>query len=179
VHEAYLRQIPLSAMFIVLGIALPQIFHLFGLGSAFLPMFLPLIVGSMFLNWPFALLMALFCPIISCLLTGMPPIAPPVLPVMMIELVIISLLVSILRQRSNLSVLIILILTVLIDRLTLFVIVSVIAPFFSISQPLFNLTIVMTGIPGIIMQFIIVPVSVNLIEKKYPSWKPEKQGKQV
>jgi len=49
--------------------------------------------------------------------------------------------------------------------------VSIIGPLFDITHPMFSITLVISGFPGIILQIITVPFTVYLIEKKYPHWK--------
>ena len=44
------RFISRAAFFAALGLILPVFFHLFGLGSTFLPMFLPILAGSLLLS---------------------------------------------------------------------------------------------------------------------------------
>jgi hypothetical protein len=166
-----LRQIPLVALFSALGILFPQFFHLIGLGPAFLPMFIPIMVGSMFLTWRYVLVMVILSPVISWLFTGMPPIAPPVLPVLIIEFIVAGLIISTLRIKSTLPVWGILLITIAADRLILFLLISIIAPIFKITHPLFSLTLVVSGFPGVILQLFTVPLAVYLIEKKYPHWK--------
>ncbi len=63
----------LSPLTIALGVALPHVFHLVGLGPVFLPMFLPLLLVAMTMELPFILLVAITTPIISLAITGMPP----------------------------------------------------------------------------------------------------------
>jgi hypothetical protein len=167
-----LRQIPLVALFSALAILFPQFFHLLGLGPAFLPMFIPIMIGSMFLHWRFVFLMAIISPTISWLFTGMPPIAPPILPVLIIEFIIAGLIISRLRVKSSLPVWGILLIAIISDRLTLLLIVTILAPLFDIDHPLFTIAIVISGLPGIILQLITVPLTVYFIEKKYPHWKP-------
>ena len=62
----------LSPFAIALGMALPHVFHLAGLGPVFLPMFLPLILVAMTMELPFVLLVAITTPLISHAMTGMP-----------------------------------------------------------------------------------------------------------
>jgi hypothetical protein len=166
-----LRQMPLVALFSALAILFPQFFHFLGLGPAFLPMFIPIMVGSMFLTWRFVLLLGLLSPTVSWILTGMPPIAPPILPVLMLEFVIVGLTISFLRFRTNLSVWTVLLIAIIADRLVLFIIVIIISPLFDITHPFFSLGLVIAGFPGILLQLITVPFTVSLIERKYPHWK--------
>src|SRR4030042_253892 len=167
--EKSLRQIPLTSLFVALAIIFPMFFHMFGLGSTFLPMFLPVIVGSMLLTWRFALMLGIISPVSSWLLTGMPPIVPPILPVMVVELTIISIIVSLLKVHLKQSVWIALIAAIVADRVVLYILVSVIAPIFGIDSPLFTTAIVLSGLPGIALQLITIPLLMKLIKEKIQS----------
>jgi len=169
-QESELRQIPLSALFIASGIVLPPVFHLAGLGATFLPMFLPVLLGGMLLTWRFALLTAIITPLASWPLTGMPPIVPPVLPVMLVELPLAAVLCSAIRVHLRKSVWLALLTAILADRLVLFLIASVFAPLFGWNHPLFSASIVISGLPGIGLQLIIIPPVMKMIRKKYPHW---------
>ncbi len=165
-----LRQIPLAALFAAMGVILPQFFHLVGLGAMFLPMFLPVIVGSMLLSRRFAFSVAVISPLVSWLLTGMPPLAPPVLPVILIELTVISQLISTIRVHLHKPIWLALISGIVVDRLLLFMIVSLIAPLFGFTHPLFSIALVISGIPGIILQLIVVPLTMRFIQQKFPAY---------
>lgn len=168
-NDTNLKQIPLASLFAALGIVVPQLFHLVGLGASFLPMFLPVIIGSMFLSWRFAITLGIVTPTVSWLLTSMPPIVPPILPVMVIELMTVSLIISVLKYHLNKSVWIALITAIVFDRLLLFLIVTFISPLLNISHPFFTAAVLLTGVPGILLQIITVPAAVKLIEKKLPT----------
>ena len=76
----------LTALFIAAGILLPIFFHGLGLGGAvFLPMHIPVLLGGMLLGWRQGFVIGLVTPLLSCLLTGMPPLLPA-LPLMTSEL---------------------------------------------------------------------------------------------
>lgn len=175
-EERNIRQIPLAALLTVAGILLPQFFHLLGLGAAFLPMFLPVMLGAMFLSWPFALLTAILSPLISWLLTGMPPVVPPILPILTMELMLVAVIISNLRQRTYISAFITLITAVVLDRVFLLTVVYLVFPLFAIDHPLFSAALVVAGVPGIILQILVIPASVRLIEQKYPQWKPQSES---
>jgi len=166
-----LRQIPLAALFAAMGVILPQFFHLVGLGAMFLPMFLPVILGAMILTRRFAFSVAIISPLVSWILTGMPPLAPPVLPVMLIELIVISLLISTIRVHLHKSVWTALIAGIVVDRILLFIIVTLIAPVFGFRHPLFSIALVISGIPGIILQIIVIPLAMRFIQQKFPQYK--------
>lgn len=168
--EQNLKQIPLTAMFAAFGVILPQFFHLVGLGSTFLPMFIPVILGSMLLTVRFALLLAFTAPLVSWALTGMPPLVPPVLPVLITELVLMAVIISILRVHLKKSFWLAWITAVIADRIALFLLVSMLAPLLGWQHPMFSIALISSGIPGIILQAITIPAAVKLIKFKYPHW---------
>ena len=169
--EKDLRQIPLAALFAAMSVILPQFFHLLGLGAMFLPMFLTVMLGSMLLSRRFAFSVAIISPLVSWMLTGMPPLAPPVLPVMLIELIAISLLISTIRVHLHKPVWLALLIGIVVDRLLLFAIVTIIAPLFGFTHPLFSIALVMSGIPGIILQIITIPLAMRFIQQKFPQYR--------
>ena len=169
--ESELRQIPLTALFAAVAVVLPQFFHLLGLGATFLPMFLPIMLGSLLLTWKFALVLAILPPLVSFLLTGMPPLVPPILPMMLIELIGIALILSIIHVHLKKPYWLALGLAILTDRLILFVVVSIVAPLLGFKSPIFTIALVASGIPGIILQIITIPLALKLIDKKFPQWR--------
>ena len=80
-----LRNLVLSAMFIALGVALPQAFHAVpNAGSVFLPMHIPVLIAGYVVGPIFGLAVGVLTPLLSHLMFGMPP--APVLPGMLCEL---------------------------------------------------------------------------------------------
>lgn len=62
--------------FIAAGIFVPAGFHRLGLGVAFLPMHIPVFIGA-FLCGPYMGMAGAVCTVVlSCLITGMPPVFP-------------------------------------------------------------------------------------------------------
>jgi len=160
-----LRAIPYSALFIAAGVLFPQFFHLIGLGSMFLPMFLPVAIGSAMLPVRYALSLALITPLTSFLISGMPPVMPPVLPVVMSELTIISLVLSIGVYHLHRNVWLMLLLAVLADRLVLLAFVTVLAPLFGWDFPLFKFALLVSGTPGIILLFMVLPFALEQMRR--------------
>ncbi|MDR0531701.1 MAG: ECF transporter S component [Oscillospiraceae bacterium] len=77
----------LSALFLALGVLLPQAFHLVlgqqG-GQILLPMHIPVLLAGCFLGWQYGLFVGAFTPLLSFFLTQMPPV--PNVFLMMAEL---------------------------------------------------------------------------------------------
>ena len=168
-----LRQIPLTALFAATAVILPQFFHLVGLGPTFLPMFLPIMLGSFLLTWKFAMILAILPPLVSFLLTSMPPLVPPILPIMLVELIVIALIISFISVHLKKSFWLALALAIIMDRILLVLIVSWIAPLLGYNHPIFTLALVGLGIPGIMLQIVVIPFALQLIYKKYPQWRPD------
>lgn len=157
-----------AALFAALAIVLPILFHMVGLGAMFLPMFLPVMFGSAILTWKYAMLVAVIAPIVSNLMTGMPPVAPPVLPVMLVELVTVALSLSILHTHKQYSIWIALPVAILLDRLVLWSMVSLIAPLFGFDHPFFSASLVVSGIPGIVLQLALIPLLLKSLHRSFP-----------
>ena len=90
-----------SPLAIALGVALPHVFHLAGLGPVFLPMFLPLLLVAMTMDLPFILLVAITTPLISYAMTGMPPQSTAI--VIAFQLSFLGLCGSFFRTRGKMN----------------------------------------------------------------------------
>lgn len=78
------KNLTLAAVCIALCVVLPIAFHSIpNSGSIFLPMHIPVLICGMICGWPYGLLCGLMGPLLSSVLTGMPPVA--YLPSMMVE----------------------------------------------------------------------------------------------
>ncbi len=78
---------------------LPTLFHLLHLGSIFLPMYVPLFALA-FVARPYPCgLTAALVPLLSSLLTGMPPLYPPTAPIMAAELGVATAVASLAASR--------------------------------------------------------------------------------
>ncbi|MCA9732508.1 MAG: ECF transporter S component [Deferribacteres bacterium] len=159
-----------ASLFIALAIIFPMLFHMIGLGSTFLPMFLPIMLAGIFLTWKYAVTVAILAPIISYLMTGMPPIVPPVLPIMLVELGLIALSLSLLYVHYDFTIWLALPVAIAIDRFVLWLAVVAIAPLLGFDHPLFSIGLVMSGIPGILMQLIVIPLILNIMRKTAPTY---------
>ena len=73
-----------------LGLTLPVVFHAVGLGSKFLPMLLPLLLNGFLSPLGWALFTGAVTPLTSALVTGMPPLYPPVAAVMSVECMVLA-----------------------------------------------------------------------------------------
>jgi len=155
----------LAVIFSALGVVVPMLFHLLGVGSTFLPMFLPLAVGSFLLTPANALIMGLVTPLVSALLTGMPPFYPPVAFMMMAELSFFCVVISVLVHRTGLNVMAVLTVAVVLERALLVLMYMYVMPLFNISVKAFTAYELAKGLPGILLMYFLVPILVPRAKK--------------
>ena len=160
------KKIVYTALFIALGVLLPQAFHLVGAtGPIFLPMHIPTILAGMFLGPISGLIVGILTPIISHFTTMMPQI--PILYLMIVELSIYGFLSGLFYKNLKLNVYVSLILAMILGRFG----ASYAIPLVKYFMPKINMqsltylkTIVVTGIPGIVIQLILIPLLVTRIK---------------
>ena len=162
------RKLTLSGLLLAIGLVLPIVFHAFGgAGKIFLPMHLSVLVAGFLLPPVNAVAVGMLTPFLSSLLTGM-PITFPIMPIMVIELGTYALVISLLNKKKIQSIYVKLIGAMLAGRimagLTVFVMVNLIG--LKMKPLLFVQGSIVTGLPGIIIQLIMVPLVVKLLDQK-------------
>ena len=81
------KRLILAGLCVALGIVLPVAFHsVANAGSIFLPMHIPVLLCGLICGWPYGLACGVLAPLLSSLITGMPPMA--FLPSMLCELAV-------------------------------------------------------------------------------------------
>ncbi len=163
-HVTALDLLP-AAVFSVLGIVFPVLFHLAGAGQVFLPMYLPVSAGA-FLLRPVTAVMTGFCvPLVSSVLTGMPVMYPPVAPMMSVQLAVLCFIISFLRRRTGLPFPVISGTALLAERLVQFFLFSAVMPWFAVSYKIFTFYENIKSLPGIILMVTAVPAAALAGEK--------------
>jgi len=130
-------------------------------------MHIPVLIAGFFLDWPFALLVGALTPLLSSLLTGMPPFFP-VLPYMMLELATYGAVVSFFYENLKMNVYEWLIISMVCGRIMAGVTVWVLATFFTVKLPsslIFVQGAIVKGLPGIIIQLVLIPTIVLSVKK--------------
>lgn len=69
------KKLCICALCVALCVAMPQAFHLAGLGNAFSPMHLPVLLCGLVCGWPYGAVCGVAGPLLSSALTSMPPAA--------------------------------------------------------------------------------------------------------
>jgi len=159
-----LREIVWSALFIALGLTIPVLFHTVGLGAAFLPMFLPILTAGLLLRPVPAGLVGLVTPPLSALLTGMPPLMPPVAFIMAVEGAILGTLSSFLYRRLQWNVFLAATSAVIVQRTVMVLLTMVLAPLFGLPGPLAALGWLVQGLPGVSLLIFAVPFLIRYLE---------------
>lgn len=155
-----------SGLFIALGVILPIFFHFTGVsGKIFLPMHIPVLLGGFYIKPKYMILVGALTPILSSLLTGMPPLFP-MLPIMIIELSTYGFMVAYLREK-RINKFINLITSMISGRITAGIVVYImtLTVGFKANPLLFVKGSIITGLPGIAIQLILIPLLVTLIKK--------------
>lgn len=151
------KDLLLGGLFFALAIALPVLFHAVGLGSAFLPMFFPIILSGFFVSLPAALAVGILSPLTSALLTGMPPFYPPIAFIMMLEGLFLAGLPALLYQRNKISVWPVLIATIIVDRLVLLGSILLVSQWLNLPKDIMSAASLIKGIPGVILIILLIP----------------------
>ncbi|MCX7983973.1 MAG: hypothetical protein N3A63_03610 [Bacteroidetes bacterium] len=109
-----------SALGVALGITFPQLFHNIGLGAAFLPLFLPIVLLSFLVPYFYLITLAMVLPLLNSIVFGMPPF--PISLFLVAELLLTASLLYFLQKRLPTPVSIVL--SLLIERTALYLFFS-------------------------------------------------------
>jgi len=158
----------ITASFILaLGVLFPLIFHIFGIaGPIFLPMHVPVFIAGVLLVPELAILVGVLSPFLSSLLTGM-PLLFPIAIIMMFELGAYGWLTSKLIRSYHQKVITSLVIAMVCGRALAALIAYLLVRLFQIElNPLLYIKgAIITGLPGILLQLILLPVLVRAIQK--------------
>lgn len=158
------KDITLTALFITLGVTLPIVFHQIALaGRVFSPMHIPVFLAGIFVGPISGLIVGLVCPVLSFLLTGMPP--PYAVPLMSLELPVYGVTIGILIRVIKYPV-ISLLLAMILGRLAFALGLFLFGMFLSLpyGPEAFIKVSVITGLPGIAIQLILIPLLVEAVQ---------------
>lgn len=175
------RHLIISSVLIAIGIILPIVIHSIpNAGQIFLPMHIPVLIGAFFLPWTWAAAVGVMTPILSTLLTGMPPIAPvPMAIIMPLELATYAIIISLLRKivvskDKWYSPLFALIPAMIAGRavagLVIFALLEIYLPI-KLTAWKFMVGGVTTGVIGIIIQIILIPILYHVLVRNLKWYK--------
>lgn len=159
----------ITAVCIALCVVLPQAFHAIpNAGSIYCPMHIPVLLCGLICGWQYGLLCGIAGPLVSALITGMPPAA--VLPGMLVECAVYGALTGLMMQLVHTKkvypdLYISLLVAMLGGR-----IISGIAKALIFSAGSYSMTAWVTGsfvtsLPGIIVHLVLIPSIVYALMK--------------
>ena len=165
------KRLVLSAMCVAIGVVLPIACHSIpNAGSVILPMHIPVLLCGLACGWYYGLGCGILTPLLSSLITGMPPMA--YLPSMLCELaaygLIAGLMAKYLRTGSRIADLYLqLIVAMLAGRVVYGLLNALIFSAGSYSFSIFFAGAFVTALPGILIQLVLLPAIVLLLEKAH------------
>ena len=171
------KKLVFTAACTALCLVLPMAFHAIpNAGQVILPMHIPVLLCGMICGWPFGAVCGLLGPLLSSVITGMPPAA--MLPAMMVECAAYGFASGLLMKyvrtgKDNLDLYISLICAMILGRVVAgfakaWIFTPGVSPFAWVSTSL------VTGVPGIVLQLAVLPLVVKalirarLIPNRYP-----------
>lgn len=161
------KKIVLSGLLVAVGVVLPSLIHLSGLpgGPVLLPMHLPVFLAGMLCGAPYGAIVGLILPSISFLITGMPALFP-MLPLMTVELLVYGFASGLLYQKLRCNVFVALIGSMLAGRAVNALALLFMANVLQLGVPPVAsvITSVVTGLPGIVVQLVLIPVIVKMVK---------------
>ncbi len=161
------RSLTLSGLLIAAGIVAGIIFHSMGIGGQIaLPLHYSPLLAGLLLGWRWGFAVGLVVPLLSALLTGMPPLIPSAI-LMVPELAVYGACCGLLRRL--IGVYPALIISLILGRIAWGLAAWSLIPLLGLEIPVSAALIasIVKGLPGIVGQLIIVPLLVHRLEKIY------------
>lgn len=163
-----LRYISAIGVATLCAVALPQVFHAFGVfagmggkfGQMFLPMYLPVLILAFKTNAVAGVIAGILSPIVSYAISGMP--APSMLPLIAIELVCFGIFAGLIN-KTKMNIFAKVLVVQLLSRILRIAATLILGAF--ISDISITATAALSGLllalPGYILQLLVVPYFVN------------------
>lgn len=171
INNSPLKNLTGTAACIALALVLPALFHAVGLGHTFLPLHLPVFLCGLAFGGTYGALCGLITPILSSLISGMPPIFPQAVT-MCIELLVYGFIAGYFYRTKKLNIFVSIISSMLIGRLVYLVAkLAIYGIADMIKEETWYLMLANTALgytkafPGIILQLILLPLLIKGLEK--------------
>lgn len=163
------KRVVFTGLCIALGVVLPLALHSVpNAGSIFLPMHIPVLLCGLACGWAYGLGCGVAVPLLSSLLTGMPPVA--FLPAMICELAAYGLISGIMSRvvctKNKTLGLYIQLVTAMIAGRVIYGVMN--ALIFAAGQYTFSIWLTgvfVTSLPGIAIQLVLIPLVIIALKK--------------
>ena len=155
-----IKKLAYAGALVAIGILLPQAFHIFGAnaGMLFLPIQIPVLIAGAILGGIYGGTIGVIVPMLSFLMTGMPP-APKVW-FMVVELGIYGLAMGVLVKKCNIYIT--LLISMVLGRVAYAIALGTGVVLLGMQAPFMNqaafLTGIVQGVPGIVIQLVLIPI---------------------
>ncbi len=168
--KSNIKKLTYTAVFIAIGILLPLAAHLVAAGPVLLPMHIPVLLCGLLCGMPYGAFCGFIVPFISSIATGMPNLFPTAVA-MSLELMTYGILSGLLYQRLRWNIYPALIVSMLAGRAVSGIVNALLLGFTGgeYSLAIFLTTSFVTGLPGIVIQIVLIPCVVFLVRKVAPS----------
>jgi hypothetical protein len=161
------RELAFAGVFGAAAFLLPVVFHMLQLGRVFMPMYLPLVALAFFVRPGMAAITAFLVPILSGLLTGMPPFHPPIALMMAGELALMGLVISLVSRRfPRANPYLVLVPTLLFGRIVYVAMVYGVTAVMDLPAQFLAGASLLSGWPGVVLMLVVVPPIVFLYRKR-------------
>ena len=167
---SYLRKSITAAMLIALCVVFPMVFHSIPrAGSILLPMHIPVLLAGLVCGPLFGLIVGLTGPLLSSLITGMPPTG--IVPIMMIELGTYGLVAGLMikwvhTRRLSADLYISLIVAMLIGRVVAGIAQAVYFFDGTYAIGIWTTSYFVTSFPGLVIQLLLIPSLIIALERE-------------
>lgn len=164
------RKLVWASFLLILGIILPRLINFAGsqtLGNLISPMHIPVFLSALILGPFYGTLVGFITPLFSTLIFSMPPLAPPIAVLMAFELAAFGLIAGYFYSTKSKNIYLSLIAAMILGRLVYGLALFLLGPILDFNPPFipFMQGAFLTGIPGMIIQLVIIP---PIIEKIKP-----------
>ena len=170
-RNEYVKKLVFSALFLSLGLTLPFLTgQIKEIGDSLLPMHLPIMLCGMICGWGYGLSVGLITPLLRGIVFGMPPIYPNAIW-MALELgaygFILGFLYNKMKKRTVPFILLYTLIAMIGGRIVWGIAKAILL---GVGKKAFTINMFIVGgfldaIPGIIIQFILIPIIITLYEK--------------
>lgn len=168
-NSNYIKTIIITALCISLCVVLPIAFHAIpNAANVICPMHIPVLLCGLICPPFFSVLCGLLGPLLSSLITGMPPMA--YLPAMLVELAAFGFIASVMMKivhtkKLYLDLYISLIVSMLLGRILAGCARALIFAAGKYSMAMWLTSYFVTSLPGIIIQLALIPTIIYVLEK--------------
>lgn len=163
------RKLVWASFLLILGLVLPRIINLAGsptLGNLISPMHIPVFLTGLILGPLYGALVGFMTPLLSTLLFALPPLMPPITILMAFELSAFALIAGYLYSNRTKNMYLSLVIAMILGRIVYSLALIAVGPIFNFNPPFipFMQGAFITGIPGMIIQLLIIPAIIKKIK---------------